>query len=192
MNENSVLKTKDEQLAQEVGIAVARSMFKDHQNTKYQSFLFSWLTHGSVVAEMASSKLFIYLRANPLNYASLQAITAAAALTEWNLLVSNSPESLPVAVFTVDDIVEQSKQYFHRFYEILEIEFARNYTQEHPDAAELDWKVAFNHLHTPLYVYNKGIEKLESVVREKGFSVEEADVIFQNVRPYLKRLYIED
>jgi hypothetical protein len=192
MNEHSVFNTKDEQLAQEVGIAVARSMFKDHQNTKYQSFLFSWQTHGTVVAEMASGKLFIYFRANPVNYAALQAITATAALTEWNILVSNSPESLPVAVFTVDDIVEQSKQYFHRFYEILEIEFAHNFTKEHPDAAELDWKVAFNHLHTPLYVYNKGIEKLESIVREKGFSVEEADVIFQNVRPYLKRLYIED
>lgn len=192
MNEHSVLKMKDEQLAQEVGIAVARSMFKDHQNTKCQSFLFSWLTHGSVVAEMASSKLFIYLRANPENYAALQAITATAALTEWNLLVSQSPDSLPVAVFTVDDIVDQSKQYFQRFYEILEIEFARNYTKEHPDAEELDWKVAFNHLHTPLYVYNKGIEKLESIIREKGFSVEEADVIFKNVRPYLKRLYIED
>jgi hypothetical protein len=192
MNEHSVLNTKDEQLAQEVGIAVARTMFKDHQNTKYQSFLFSWKTHGSIVAEMASGKLFVYFRSIPANYAALQAITADAALNEWNKLVSNSPDSLPVAVFTVDDIVEQSKQYFHRFYETLEIEFARKYTQEHTKANDLDWKVVFNHLHTPLYVYNKGIEKLEEIVRDKGFSVEESDIIFKNVRPYLKRLYIED
>lgn len=192
MNEQSVLNTKDTQLAQEVGIAVARSMFKDHQNTKYQSILFSWQNHGRVVADMASGKLFIYFRSNPANYSALQAITAEAALNEWNDLVNNSPEALPVAVFTVDDIVEKSKQYFHRFYEILEIEFARNYAKEHPDSADLDWKVDFNHLHIPVYVYNKGIEQLESIVRDKGFSVEDSNTIFQIVRPYLKRLYIED
>jgi hypothetical protein len=192
MKSHSVLTTKDEQLAQEVGIAVARSMFKDHQNPKYQTFLFSWKTFGTVVADMAASKLFVYFRALPKNYTELQAITSETVLIEWDILVSNSPDSLPVATFTVDEIIEQSKQYFHRFYETLEKQFMEDYVKQSPTADALDWKVVFNHLHTPVYVYNKGIEKLESIVRERGFTVEESDTIFQNVRPYLKRLYIED
>lgn len=192
MKAHPILNTKDEQLAQEVGIAVARSMFKDHQNPKYQTFLFSWQTFGSVVAGMASSKLFVYFRSLPKNYAELQAITSETALIEWEILVSNSPESLPVATFTVDEVIEQSKQYFHRFYEILEKQFMAEYIKEFPTTDALDWKVAFNHLHTPVYVYNKGIEKLESIVKDRGFTVEDSNTVFQNVRPYLKRLYIED
>lgn len=192
MKTHPVLKTKDEQLAQEVGIAVARSMFNDHKDPKYQTFLFSWATFGSVVSNMASSKLFMYFTIRPVNYAEMQAVTSAAALTEWEILVSNSSDPLPVATFTVDEIIEQSKQYFHRFYEILERQFQVQYNKEFPTAGDLDWKVPFTNLHTPLYVYNKGIEKLESIVRDKLFSVEDSDTIFQSVRPYLKRLYIED
>lgn len=192
MKTHPVLNTKDEQLAQEVGIAVARSMFKDHQNPKYQTILFSWQTFGSVVAGMASSKLFVYFRSLPKNYTELQAITSETALIEWEILVSNSPDSLPVATFTVDEIIEKSKQYFHRFYETLEKQFMADYVKQFPTADELGWKVAFNHLHTPAYVYNKGIEKLESIVIDKGLTVEDANTVYQHVRPYLKRLYIED
>ena len=67
-----------------------------------------------------------------------------------------------------------------------------DYVKQFPTADELGWKVAFNHLHTPAYVYNKGIEKLESIVIDKGLTVEDANTVYQHVRPYLKRLYIED
>lgn len=137
MKNHPILNTKDEQLAQEVGIAVARSMFKDHQNPKYQTILFSWQTFGSVVAGMASSKLFVYFRSLPNNYTELQAITSETALIEWDILVNNSSETLPVATFTVDEIIVHTKQYFHRFYEDLEKQFMLTYNKEFPTAKPL-------------------------------------------------------
>lgn len=192
MKAHYIFSTAHEQLSQEVGIAVARSMFKDMLNTSYQSFLFSWNTFGSLVAGMASNKLFMYFGDRPENYKDLQAITAETSKIEWDLLVVNATEPLPVATFTVEQTINHLKQHFHSFYSILETDFEQQYLEDHPNSDELDWKVAFNHLHTSVYVYNKGVEKLEAVVRDKAFSIEDANTIVQAVRPYLKRLYVED
>ena len=192
MKAHSIYSTAHEQLSQEVGIAVARSMFKDMLNTAYQSFTFSWDTFGVVVASMASNKLFMYFGDCPENYKELQAITAETSKIEWDILVANATKPLPVATFTVEQMIDHLKQHFHSFYSILERDFEQQYLEEHPNSAELDWEVAFNHLHTSVYVYNKGVEKLEAVVRDKAFSIEDANTIVQAVRPYLKRLYVED
>lgn len=192
MKAHSIFNTAHEQLSQEVGIAVARSMFKDMLNTSYQSFLFSWTTFGTVVASMASNKLFMYFGEQPENYKDLQSITAETSKIEWDLLVANASEPLPVATFTVEQTINHLKQHFHNFYSVLEHDFEQQYLEENPNSTEIDWKVAFNHLHTSVYVYNKGVEKLEAVVRDKAFSDEDAYTIVQAVRPYLKRLYVED
>ena len=192
MKAHAIYSTAHEQLSQEVGIAVARSMFKDMLNTAYQSFTFSWETFGNVVASMASNKLFMYFGDRPENYKELQAITAETSKIEWDILVANDTEQLPVATFTVEQMINHLKQHFHSFYSILERDFEQQYLEDHPNSTDLDWKVAFNHLHTSLYVYNKGIEELETVVRNKAFSDEDSNTIVQTVRPYLKRLYVED
>jgi len=190
MTNHSIYTLPDEVLAQSVGIAFAREIFHESQDLKQQDIAFSWGTYGDTAIRIAVSNLPLYFSEVPSNLLELKKITKVSFSIEAKLLVESAGESLNTVQYPVDEIRTHLRQYFDRYYDQLKRRFKRDFGNEHPDGAALDWQIAFTNLHTPTYVYNQAVDYLDRYVHGKAIDPSDIHVLQVDVRQYLRKLFL--
>lgn len=186
MTSHVTLTDKNEQIAQEAGVAFAQRLFNDFQNVKLQPFFFSWSGSGDFVKKLSSTGLFVHYGKGFEYSRNLDSICEDAALIEWNNLVQAAEHVLPLAVFSLNEYIERFKSYFDYFYDSLESEFKHKYMSDFPDNAD-NWKVAFTQVYTAAYVKKNAIEHLNELLAQKSFPDE--DFIKEMVTEYINTIY---
>ena len=95
---------KNKRIAQNVGIAVAKTAFEMMIDTDFRSFMVSW--DKPVLLDRAGDDVFLYFPNNPKNLDELKTIAAEAAQIEFEHLKASYEGELPVSTFTDSEIIE--------------------------------------------------------------------------------------
>jgi len=86
---------KNKITAQQVGIAIAKSDFEMFFQKENRGFAFDWHTYYGHI-NRAEKSLFMYFKDNIKNMQELQEIAKEAAKIEWNNLLEENKDNLPV------------------------------------------------------------------------------------------------
>lgn len=95
---------KNKRIAQNVGIAVAKTAFEMMIDTDFRSFMVSW--DKPVLLDRAGDDVFLYFPNNPKNLDELKTIAAEASQIEFEHLKASYEGELPVSTFTDSEIIE--------------------------------------------------------------------------------------
>lgn len=95
---------KNKRIAQNIGIAVAKTAFKMMIDTEFRSFMVSW--DKPILLDRAGEDLFIYFPNSPKNLDELKTISSEAAQIEFDILKSSYDGDLPVRFFTDSEIID--------------------------------------------------------------------------------------
>lgn len=95
---------KNKRIAQNIGMAVAKTSFKMMIDTEFRSFMVSW--DKPVLLDRAGDDLFLYFTKSPKNLDELKTIAAEAAQIEFEHLKAAHNGELPVSIFTDSEIID--------------------------------------------------------------------------------------
>lgn len=95
---------KNKRIAQNIGMAVAKTSFKMMIDTEFRSFMVSW--DKPVLLDRAGDDLFLYFPNSPKNLDELKTIASEAAQIEFEHLKASHEGELPVNTFTDSEIIE--------------------------------------------------------------------------------------
>lgn len=95
---------KNKRIAQNIGMAVAKTSFNMMIDTEFRSFMVSW--DKPVLLDRAGDDLFLYFPKSPKNLDELKTIAAEAAQIEFERLKASHDGELPVSTFTDSEIIE--------------------------------------------------------------------------------------
>lgn len=95
---------KNKRIAQNIGMAVAKTSFKMMIDTEFRSFMVSW--DKPVLLDRAGDDLFLYFPNSPKNLDELKTIASEAAQIEFEHLKASHEGELPVSTFTDSEIIE--------------------------------------------------------------------------------------
>ena len=95
---------KNKRIAQNIGMAVAKTSFNMMIDTEFRSFMVSW--DKPVLLDRAGDDLFLYFPNIPKNLDELKTIAAEAAQIEFERLKASHEGELPVRTFTDSEIIE--------------------------------------------------------------------------------------
>lgn len=95
---------KNKRIAQNIGMAVAKTSFKMMIDTEFRSFMVSW--DKPILLDRAGDDLFLYFPKSPKNLDELKTIAAEAAQIEFEHLKASYEGELPVSTFTDSEIIE--------------------------------------------------------------------------------------
>lgn len=95
---------KNKRIAQNIGMAVAKTSFKMMIDTEFRSFMVSW--DKPVLLDRAGDDLFLYFTKSPKNLDELKTIAAEAAQIEFEHLKAAHNGELPVSTFTDSEIID--------------------------------------------------------------------------------------
>lgn len=95
---------KNKRIAQNIGMAVAKTSFNMMIDTKFRSFMVSW--DNPVLLDRAGDDLFLYFANSPKNLDELKTIATEAAQIEFEHLKASHEGELPVSTFTDSEIIE--------------------------------------------------------------------------------------
>lgn len=95
---------KNKRIAQNIGMAVAKTSFNMMIDTEFRSFMVSW--DKPVLLDRAGDDLFLYFPNIPKNLDELKTIAAEAAQIEFERLKASHDGELPVRTFTDSEIIE--------------------------------------------------------------------------------------
>ncbi len=98
---------KNKIMAQNVGIAIAKGDFDMFFQKENRGFAFDWHTYYGHI-NRAEKNLFMYFKDNIKNMQELQAIAKEAAKIEWNNLLEENKDNLPVDQFSDSEIVSKT------------------------------------------------------------------------------------
>lgn len=95
---------KNKRIAQNIGMAVAKTSFNMMIDTEFRSFMVSW--DKPVLLDRAGDDLFLYFPNSPKNLDELKTIAAEAAQIEFERLKASHEGELPLRNFTDSEIIE--------------------------------------------------------------------------------------
>lgn len=169
---------KNKRIAQNVGIAVAKTAFKMMLDTEYRSFMVSW--DNPILIDRVGSDLFIYFSNTPKNLDELKAIASESARIEFEHLKLSYDGVLPVRIFDDNEIIDTvSKLTTSNFLMGLQVDFY----DEKRKLKNIDavWKDLFVARYSVKDLLSLAKQRAQEIFVEKSVSEKNQNAILNNI-----------
>lgn len=172
---------KNKRIAQNVGIAVAKTAFNMMIDPNFRSFMVSW--DNPILLDRAGDDLFIYFSSNPKNLDELKVISSDAAHIEFEILKASYNGELPVSTFTDSEVIDTVTSITTKnFLMGIQVDFYdENRKVENIDVVWKDLFVARYSTNDLLALTN---QRAHEIFLEKSVSQENQAIILTNIETF--------